>query len=385
LKKLVMIPGPTNVSDRVMWAMLSPIINHRSHDFGELYSAIEKRCKNVFLTKNEVVVLSASGTGGVDASLGSLLQDGDNLVVPSFGEFSSRLGDSARYSGANVIVPEAKLGTVPSLDEIEKALKSVPKVKALCVVYNETSTGVTWRKLRELKELVEKYGALYVVDAISVLGGDSLPVDDLGVDICIGASQKCIAAPPGIAMVSVSDEAKKAMDEVKTPRTQYFHLPKYFKYAEIGETPYTPALSLFFALNEALKMVEEEGLEKRIRRHSHCAKAFYDAFEALDLKPFVENKEMRSNTVIGILYPQGIDDKKFRTLLDDKFGILIAGGFGALKGKMFRVGSMGEINEKLVSNTVSGIGESIKVSGHNCQPSMALEAAWKTLSMLHSG
>ncbi len=370
-----MVPGPTNVSERVMWAMLSPIINHRSYDFSELYASIIRGCKNVFQTKNEIVVLSCSGTGAVDASMSSLLQTGNHVVVPAFGEFSSRLGDSAKYAGASVVAPQAELGTVPGIEEVEKAMKTLSKVKALCIVYNDTSTGVTWRKLKELKEIASKYGALFVVDAISILGGDELPVDKLGVDICITASQKCIAAPPGLAIVSVSEEARKAMELVKEPKTQYFHLPRYFKYAEIGETPFTPALPLFSALDEALKSIEEEGLDHRIKRHTTCASAFYRAFEALGLRPFAA-EEARSHTVIGILYPNGMDDKKFRTTLSEKFGVLVAGGFGKMKGQMFRIGSMGEINEQIVSTTLSAIGRSLKLYGHDCDVSDALNASW---------
>ena len=375
-----MIPGPTNVPDRVMNAMLHPIINHRGPEFHALYRSVQAGCQNVFQTKNEIVVISGSGTAGVDAAMHSILAPGDSVVVPSFGEFSSRLGDSARYTGANVIVPQSELGSVPTLDEVETAMKSAGKPKALCVVYNETSTGVTWRKLGELKQIASRYGALFVVDAISVLGGDELPVDDLGVDICIAGSQKCLAVPPGVVILSFSDSAKKAMEGIK-PRTQYFDIPKYFKFAEHGETPSTPALPLFFALDEALKIIREEGVGKRIKRHEVCARAFYAAFEALGLKAFADER-YRSHTVIGILYPNGIDDGKFRTLLSDKFGILVAGGFGKLKGSMFRVGSMGEIDAETVTTTVNGIAQALNLVGYQCEASKALSAAWDVLKEL---
>src|SRR5579875_3766269 len=322
MRKLVMIPGPTNVPDSVMNAMIAPTINHRSEEFHDLYRRVQSRSQEVFRTKNEIVVLSGSGTAGVDAAVGSVLKPGDVAVVPSFGEFSSRLGESASYTGATVIAPQSPLGTAPSLEQVDIAMRDAGRVKALCVVFNETSTGVTWRKLKDLKEIASKYGALLVVDAISVLGGESLPVDELGIDICIAGSQKCLAAPPGLVILSFSEAAKKAMSGIK-PRTQYFDIPKYFKFAEHGETPTTPALPLFFALDEALKIIKEEGVEKRIRRHAICASAFYSAFEAIGLKPFAEHR-YRSNTVIGTLYPPGIDDGKFRTLLSEKFGILVA-------------------------------------------------------------
>ena len=375
-----MIPGPTNVPDRVTNAMLSPMINHRGEEFHDLYRKVRINCQKVFQTTNEIVVLSGSGTAGVDAAVGSILTVGDSAVVPNFGEFSGRLGDSASYTGANVLRPQSELGNAPKIEEVEKALKSVDKVKALCVVFNETSTGVTWRKLAELGELARKYGALFVVDAISVLGGEDTPVDKLGADICIAASQKCLAAPPGLVIVSFSSEAKKAMQGIK-PRNQYFDIPKYFQFAEHDETPSTPAVPLFFALDEALKIVLEEGIQNRFHRHELCARAFYAAFELLGLKAFAR-EEFRSRTVIGINYPPGIEDKKFRAMLDEKFGVTVAGGFGKLKGSMFRVGSMGEINERMVTVTVDSIAQSLKSFGIECDSSKALSSVWETLKPL---
>jgi aspartate aminotransferase-like enzyme len=373
-----MIPGPTNVPERVMKAMMSPMINHRGEEFHELYESIQQKAQNVFQTKNEIVVISGSGTAGVDAAVGSILDQSDSVVVPSFGEFSSRLGDSASYAGAKLIRPESELGDAPKIEEVDAACRSAGNLKALCAVFNETSTGVTWRKLKELKEVATRYGALFIVDAISVLGGENLPVDELGADICIAGSQKCLACPPGLVILSFSDEAKNAMSRVKT-RTQYFDMPRYFKFAEHHETPSTPAIPLFFALEEALKMVLEEGLEKRFQRHETCARSFYSAFETIGLAPFAR-KEFRSRTVIGIKYPPGIDDWKFRALLDEKFGIMVAGGFGKLKGSMFRVGSMGEINETLVTATVGAIAQTLNAMGYDSDSKKALDATWSVFA-----
>jgi aspartate aminotransferase-like enzyme len=356
------------------------MINHRSPEFHELYRRIQNNAQKVFQTNGEIVVISGSGTSGVDASVGSILGPGDTAVVPSYGEFSTRLGDSARYTGASVIAPEAPLGAAPSLQDIETAFHEAPKIKALCVVLNETSTGITWRRLKELKEIASKHGALFVVDAVSVLGGEDIPVQKLGIDICIAGSQKCLAAPPGVVILSFSQEAKNAMTQFK-PRNQYFDIPKYFKFAEHAETPATPALPLFFALDEALKIVLEEGLAKRFRRHEICASAFYNSFETLGLEAFAP-KEFRSYTVIGIKYPQGIRDDEFRTLLDKKFGVLVAGGFGKLKGSMFRVGSMGAVDQTLVTATIDAIAQGLKYFGYECDTNKALSSAWETLNAL---
>jgi aspartate aminotransferase-like enzyme len=163
----------------------------------------------------------------------------------------------------------------------------------------------------------------------------------------------------------------------KNPRTQYFDIPKYFQFAAHDETPSTPAVPLFFALDEAMKMVLEEGIQNRFKRHELCAQAFYSAFESLGLKPFAR-EEYRSNTVIGINYPAGIDDKKFRAMVEEKFGVAIAGGFGKLKGSMFRVGSMGMINERMITVTVTAIAESLRLLGISCDPEQALSQVWQT-------
>ena len=183
-------------------------------------------------------------------------------------------------------------------------------------------------------------------------------------------------------ILSFSEEAKKASEKVK-PRNQYFDIAKYFKFAEHHEIPSTPAVPLFFALDEALKIMIEEGLENRFRRHEICARAFYSAFAKLGLKAFAK-EEFRSRSVIGINYPPGIDDKSFRAFLDEKFGIQIAGGFGKLKGSMFRVGSMGEINPTWVTLTVDAIGQSLKSFGFDGDPSAALSTAWDTLKPLQN-
>jgi aspartate aminotransferase-like enzyme len=212
------------------------------------------------------------------------------------------------------------------------------------------------------------------------MGGDELPVDDLGIDVCIAGSQKCLAAPPGLAILSFSEDAKKNIAQ-KKPRTQYFDMQKYFKFAEHDETPSTPSLPLFFALAEALDIILEEGIQKRIRRHSICAKAFYSAFDSIGLAPLAEEK-YRSKVVIGIKYPSGLDDAKFRSLLQERFGVIIAGGFGKLKGTMFRIGSMGDIDASMVSVTVECVCEALKISGYSCAPSDAVSSAWNELKSL---
>lgn len=357
-----MVPGPTNVPHRVMQAMTTPIINHRSEDFRTLYKQVREKSQKVFQTDNDMLILTTSGTGGVEASVVNLVRKGDKVIIPVNGEFSSRLATMIENAGGEAIRLESNYDEVVGLDKVEEAFENNKDAKALYVVYNETSTGTRIPWLDKASEITSKYGAYYVVDAVSNLGGDDLPVDKWNVDICITATQKAIAAPPGLAMLSISRRAREFMEN-NPPNTLYLNIPRYFKYYENStETPFTPALPLFFAYNEALNIILEEGLENRINRHKICSEAFYAALEAMGFTPFAK-PEFRSRTVLAVNYKDNMEDKKFRGLLAKEFRVLVAGGFGELKGKVWRVGSMGEVHRYHVLRTLSAIAGAMKMLG----------------------
>jgi len=356
-QKLIMLPGPTNVSDRVMKAMLGPIINHRGEAFRELGKGVLEKTRHLFQTEGDVVVLSSSGTGGVEAAVWNLIRPGDVAVVPVFGEFSTRLAETVELAGGKAIRVISDFGKVPSFDQLRAAFDGAGSVKAMFLVHNETSTGVAAPYVEEAAKLARDRGAFAVIDAISSLGGYAIPVDKWGVDMCITGSQKCVAAPPGLALLSVS---KKVVDFLKTspPKTRYFEIPRYLEYAANGETPFTPALPLYYALDEALSELLEEGLAKRVERHDRMSALIYDGLAGQGLAPVAE-KSVRSKTVIASYYPPGVDDSKFRKTLSQEKGVVIAGGFGPFKGKVFRVGCMGQINEGFVDTTLKAIGETM--------------------------
>ena len=357
-----MLPGPTNVPNRVINAMLTPMINHRSDDFRKLYKDIVNKTQTVFETENDIVVLTTSGTGAVETSVLNLIKKDDAVIIPVNGEFSTRLADLIDNYGGKTIRINSPYGQNPPIEKIEEAFEKNSNIKALYVVYNETSTGTTLRNLSKLGDLCKAHGAFFVVDAVSILGGDELPVDKWNIDVCFTATQKALAAPPGIAPISVSKEAKKYMIE-NPPPSQYLNLKRYFKYYNDSfETPFTHAVSLFYAYQEALNIIIEEGMQNRISRHRKCANAFYSGLEALGFTPFAD-ADSRSNVVIAVNYLPGIDDKKFRELLSTKFKVLLAGGFGELKGKVFRVGCMGEISSYHVMRTLSAISSSMSILG----------------------
>ena len=357
-----MLPGPTNVPNRVMNAMLAPMINHRSDDFRILYKAIVEKTQKVFQTSNDIVLLTTSGTGAVEASVVNLIRKGDKAVIPVNGEFSTRLADLIDSWGGEAIRISSQPGENPPYDKFEETFEKHKDIKAIYAVYNETSTGTTIRYMDKLGELAARKGAYFIADAVSILGGDELPVDKWNIDICLTASQKALAAPPGVAPISINKRAKKYMQE-NPPPTQYLNLKRYFKYYEEHyETPFTPALPLYYAFREALDIVLEEGLENRIRRHKICADAFYAGLGSLGLTPFAK-PDARSNMIIAVNYLQGMDDKKFRGLLSNEFKVLVAGGFGDLKGKVFRIGSIGEVGRYHVMRTISSIASAMNMLG----------------------
>jgi aspartate aminotransferase-like enzyme len=342
-RKLIMLPGPTNVPDRVMDAMIKPMINHRGETFTTLLKEVTEKSKHLFQTTESPLILSASGTGGVEAAVWNIVRPGDKVVVPVYGEFGSRLSEAVELAGGEAISRTANL-------------------KAVYLVHNETSTGCTVPYVEELGKVAAERGAFYVVDAISSLGGYAIPVDKWGVDVCVTGSQKCLAAPPGLSLLSMS---KKAAEYVRKdpPRVRYFDLGRQLDFLAHGETPFTPAISLYYALDVALDMLIEEGLEKRVERHSRLAGRFYSVLDAMGLKAFADPR-FRSNTVIAGLYPDGLDDKLFRKRMNEEHDIVIGAGFGAMKSKMFRIGNMGEVSTAHVNRTAAAMALTLTKSGH---------------------
>jgi aspartate aminotransferase-like enzyme len=376
-----MLPGPTNVPERVLRAMFTHIINHRSQDFVELYTEVIEKTQQVFQTRNDVVALSASGTGAVEASVVNLIRKGDKVIIPVNGEFSGRLAQMLEWQGANVIKLETPPGQNATFEQVKEAFDNNKDVKAFYVVHNETSTGTQVKYLDKISSLTSRNDAFYVVDSVSLLGGAELPVDKWKIDVCITGAQKALAAPPGISPISVSPRAKKYMI-ANPPPTMYFNLARYFKYYEESKhTPFTPALPLLYAYREALRIILEEGLDARIRRHKTCSDALYSGLSGLGLTPFAKEED-RSISIIALNYLEGLEDNTFRNTLSKKFRVLVAGGFGNLKGKVFRVGCMGEVHRYHVMRTISAISSTLNMMGYKTNTVDALQVAEEKLKNL---
>jgi aspartate aminotransferase-like enzyme len=372
-KKLLMIPGPTNVSDRVMAAMLKPMINHRSPEFTALVESITEKGRYLFQTNEHIVTITASGTGGVEAVAFALVRPGDNVVVPVYGEFGQRLAEAIELAGGNVVKVFAEPGNVPRLEEVKEAIRRTDNLKAVYTVHNETSTGCAIPYIEELAKAAHEKGAFMVVDGVSSIGGYSVPVDAWGVDMCVTATQKCVAAPPGIVIISLNQRVAEFLK--KTPPTvRYFDLGKHLDFLEHGYTPFTPAVSLYYALDEALAALMEETLEKRVARHVRCANQLYSAIESMGLECFAD-RGSRSNTVITVKCPKGVDDEKFRDIMSDEHDVVITGGLGPLKGKILRLGSMGNVTEGDIQRTVDAMAKTFSKLGYPLDPKRVADVA----------
>ena len=381
MEYLSMLPGPTNVPNRVMRAMLAPMINHRSDDFVELYTDVVDKTQQVFQTQNDIVALSASGTGAVEAGVINVVKKGDKVIIPVNGEFSTRLSQLIEGQGANVIKLQTPPGENSTFDQIKEAFDNNKDVKAFYVVHNETSTGTMVNYLDKVSDLTSRNDTMYVVDSVSLLGGADIKVDKWNIDVCLTGSQKAIAAPPGISPISVSAKAKKYMIE-NPPPTHYFNLARYFKYYdEEKHTPFTPALPLLYAYREALTIMLEEGLQNVFNRHKVCSNALYSGLSAIGLTPFAKEED-RSISIVALNYLDGLEDKIFRSTLADKFKVLVAGGFGNLKGKVFRVGCMGEVSPYHVMRTISAISSTLAMMGYETDAAAGLKTAEEKLKDL---
>lgn len=383
MEYLSMLPGPTNVPNRVMRAMLAPIINHRSDDFVELYTDVVGKTQQVFETQGDIVALSASGTGAVEAGVVNIVRKDDKVIIPVNGEFSGRLSQLIEGQGARVVRLETPPGENASFDQVKEAFDNNPDVKAFYVVHNETSTGTMVNYLDRISDLTSRNDAMYVVDSVSLLGGAPLRVDKWNIDVCMTGAQKAIAAPPGISPISVSPKAKRHM-MAHPPKTMYFNLARYFRYYEESKhTPFTPALPLLYAYREALAMLLEEGLENVFRRHRVCSDALYSGLSAIGLTPFAKSED-RSISIVALNYLSGLEDRTFRNTLADKFKVLVAGGFGDLKGRVFRVGCMGEVGPYHVMRTISAIASTLAMMGHQTDAKAGLGTAERILGELAS-
>ncbi len=344
------IPGPTPCPPEVLQAMTKQMINHRGVEFAGILNGVTDKLKQLFQTKNDVFLLTASGTGGLETAIVNTLSPGDKVLSVSNGVFGERFATIAQVFGTEVIPLRFEWGKAADAEAVRQALRAEPEIKAVLVTHNETSTGVT-NDLASISSVVKEFDKLLLVDAISSLGSINLPVDDWHCDVTVTGSQKGWMVPPGLAMVSVSQEAWQAHASARMPRF-YWDFAQAKSYLEKGQTPWTPAISTVFALSISLEMMLKEGLPNIIARHAQVARTAREGVKSLGLSLFAE-EDYTSNTVTAISSSNGLDTKKLLRILREEHRIVLGGGQQRLDGKIFRIGHLGWVTEGDIEKVIS--------------------------------
>jgi aspartate aminotransferase-like enzyme len=340
--------------------MSRQMINHRGPEFKEIQDNVLADLKKLFMTKNDVLLLTGSGTGGLEAGVVNTMSPGDKVLSVSIGVFGDRFAAIAKHFGADVINMNFEWGQAADPDAIRKALNAEPKIKTVLVTHNETSTGVT-NDLKAISAVVKEFDKLLVVDAISSLGSVELPVDDWNIDVAITGSQKGWMVPPGLAMVSVSEKGWKAHAESKIP-SFYWDFGKAKDYLAKGQTPWTPAVSVVYGLEISLKMMLKEGLPNIFARHARLAQATRDGVKALGLSLFADPAHA-SNTVTSVAKTNGLDTKKMVKLMREQEHVVLAGGQRHLDGKIFRIGHLGWVNDADIKSMLASLKKVLPQAG----------------------
>ncbi|GAC1617485.1 MAG: alanine--glyoxylate aminotransferase family protein [Candidatus Acidiferrum sp.] len=345
--RLMLTPGPSSMDPRVYRALATPLVGHMDPWFKGCMEDVQVLMRQIFQTENRITMpLSASGSGGIEASLVNTLEEGDEAIVCVNGWFSDRMWEIAGRTPAKVTRVEAPYGTTVNPEDVRRAAQG-KKIKIIGVAQGETSSGVL-TQLAGFRKVADEVGALLVVDAVASLAAVPLHIDRDRVDICFSGSQKAISAPPGMSPITVSPATEEVFRKRKSKVSSwYFDLTTAMNFwGKDRLYHHTPPISLIFALREAMRIVLEEGLEARWERHRVNQQALIAGIEALGLELLVKNPSERLPTVTAVMIPSGIDDAKVRNQLLDEFNIEIAGGLGPLKGKIWRVGLMGHCSQR---------------------------------------
>lgn len=358
--RVLLGPGPSNVSSRVMRAMAAPVVGHLDPDFVRVMEDIKKLLRHVFRTANEITFpVSATGSGAMETALMNLVEEGDEVVIGVCGVFGERMADAAGRLGARVHRVEAEWGRVIEPDRIEAALKAARAPKLLGIVHAETSTGAL-QPVETLGAMAHRYGALMLLDAVTSLACVPVEIDRWQVDACYSCTQKGLSAPPGLAPVSFSERALAAVRSRKSKcRSWYFDLAMIEKYWGAERVyHHTAPITMNYALYEALRVVAEEGLEVRFKRHRENGAALQAGLAALGLEPAAQEGHRLPQLAV-VKLPAGIDDAQVRAALLRTFNVEIAGGLGPFKGKVWRIGTLGESSRREHVTLVLGALETI--------------------------
>ena len=381
-QRLLLGPGPSSVHPRVLHAMTLPVLGHLDPLFFEVMDDVCDALRHVFHTSNFMTVpLSSTGTGAIEAACANILETGDTMVVCRNGFFSDRMADIARRCGAETYIVDSPWGKPVDVQALADELAKHDNVKAVGVVHGETSTGVL-NPVKEVADLAHQHGALVVVDAVTSLGGHDVQMDGWDLDVCFSATQKCLGAPPGLAPISFGPRAMEVINtRPTTVQSFYFNLKDLESYwSQTRAYHHTTPISMTYALREALRILMEEGLENRIQRHAQAAAALRAGLEALGIDLFAD-PDHRLNPLTSVVVPDGIEDAVVRRTLMDDYNIEIGGGLGELRGKVWRIGLMGDSARGInVFALLSALERVLSGLGYEVAYGASLAAAQRTLT-----
>ena len=364
-RHFLQIPGPTNVPERILRAIDRATIDHRGPEFGEIGRSVLDGLNAIFKTEGRVVIYPASGTGAWEAALVNAFSPGERLLMFETGHFATLWRRLAERMGLLVdFVPgDWRRGVDPEAVEAKLAEDSGHEIKAVCIVHNETSTGVTSR-VAEVRAAIDRAGhpALYMVDTISSLASIDYRHDDWGVDVTVAGSQKGLMLPPGLSFNAISDKALKASQGARLPRS-YWDWEDMLKANASGYFPYTPATNLLYGLEESIRMLLEEGLDAVFARHTRLAEASRRAVRAWGLELLCVDPREYSQSLTAVLMPAGHDADAFRKAVLERYNMSLGNGLGKVAGKVFRIGHLGDLNELMLAGTLAGIEMGLEVAG----------------------
>jgi alanine-glyoxylate transaminase/serine-glyoxylate transaminase/serine-pyruvate transaminase len=375
--RILLGPGPSNVHPRVLRALATPLVGHLDPEFLRLMEETKDLLRFVFQTRNPLTLpISGTGSAGMETCLVNLLESGDKAIIGVNGVFGTRMVDIVERCGAKPVVMETQWGRVFTPEQVQEALKRCRRPKFVALVHAETSTGA-WQPLEEIAPLVHYAGALFVVDAVTSLGGCPLQVDAWGIDACYSGTQKCLSCPPGLAPVTFNQAALDVIRKRKSKvQSWYLDLTMIEKYwGEERVYHHTAPISMNYALREALRLVQEEGLEARFRRHQRNHTALATGLAALGL-PLAAQEGHRLWTLNSVTIPVGVDDGAVRRQLLEEYNIEIGTGLGPLRGKVWRIGLMGESSTQAnVLFLLSALEAILKQQGYRCTQGAGVSAA----------
>lgn len=364
-RHFLQIPGPTNVPDRILRAMDLPTIDHRGPDFGRLGKEVLEAMKGIFKTEDEVFIFPSSGTGAWEAALVNILSPGDRVLMYETGQFATLWRELAeRLALKPEFIPgDWRHGADPARIESVLAEDKAHAIKAVCVVHNETSTGVTSR-VAEIRRAIDraKHPALFLVDTISSLGSIDFRHDEWGVDVTVGGSQKGLMLPPGLGFNAVSAKARGAAGKSTMPKS-YWSWEAMRAPNQTGYFPYTPATNLLFGLREAAAMLSEEGLDNVFARHARFAEATRRAVRAWGLEVLCQDEREYSGSLTAVLMPEGHNADAFRKVVLENFDMSLGNGLGKVAGKVFRIGHLGDFNELMLAGSLCGVEMGLGLAG----------------------